>query len=49
MNKKELQIFLDQDTIPLGDIDIDQLIRDADKDGDGEIDYNEFLDLLKTK
>ena len=29
--------------------ELDDIIRDIDKDMDGEIDYNEFLRLMSTK
>ena len=29
--------------------ELDDIIRDIDKDNDGEIDYNEFLRLMSTK
>ncbi len=30
----------------LSDAEIDQMLRDADKNGDGKIDYDEFVKML---
>lgn len=33
----------------LSDDEINQMIREADKDGDGMIDYNEFVTMMMAK
>ncbi|TPX15109.1 calmodulin [Thyridium curvatum] len=33
----------------LTDDEVDEMIREADQDGDGRIDYNEFVQLMMTK
>lgn len=33
----------------LSDDEITQMIREADKDGDGMIDYNEFVTMMMAK
>jgi len=31
------------------DDEVDEMIREADQDGDGRIDYNEFVQLMMQK
>jgi len=33
----------------LTDVEVDEMIREADQDGDGRIDYNEFVQLMMQK
>ncbi|KAL4508150.1 hypothetical protein ABPG72_021523 [Tetrahymena utriculariae] len=49
LTKQELQDILGTDIISMGEIDIDELIKEADTNGDGEIDFTEFLTMLREK
>jgi calcium-dependent protein kinase len=37
------------DTLSIGKVDVQEMINEADLNGDGKIDYNEFLVLLREK
>lgn len=49
VDKKELEDFLRSGQIDLGDVDIEQLVKEADTNGDGEIDFEEFVQILRDK
>ena len=46
LNKKELVRALDLWNIPLDDEKLDELIAACDDNGDGDVDYKEFVDVL---
>ena len=46
LNEKELRRALDFWNVPLDHEKLQELIRACDKDGDGEVDYKEFVDVL---
>lgn len=41
--------MLGNDTISLKKIQIDELVKSADTDKDGEINYNEFINLMRIQ
>lgn len=47
LNKEDLSHIVHADTMSYGKIDIQNMIDEADLDGDGKIDYQEFLTLLR--
>ena len=47
LNKEDLEQILRLDTVSIGKVDVQEMINEADLDGDGKIDYNEFLVLLR--
>lgn len=49
LNKDDLAHIIHTDTLKYGKIDIQSMIDEVDLDGDGKIDYNEFLVLLREK
>lgn len=49
LNKEDLANIVHADTLSYGKIDIQKMIDDVDLDGDGKIDYNEFLVLLRER
>ncbi len=49
LNKEDLSHIVHADTMSYGKIDIQHMIDEADLDGDGKIDYQEFLILLREK
>ncbi len=49
LNKDDLSQIVHTDTMSYGKIDIQSMIDEADLDGDGKIDYQEFLTLLREK
>lgn len=49
LNKEDLSQIVHTDTMSYGKIDIQSMIDEADLDGDGKIDYQEFLTLLREK
>lgn len=49
LNKEDLSHIVHADTLTYGKIDIQTMIDEADLDGDGKIDYQEFLTLLREK
>jgi len=46
LNREELRRALDLWNIPITDAKIDELMAACDADGDGEVDYKEFVDVL---
>lgn len=48
ISKDELKALLGSDTFSLGQLNIDELIDQADTDKDGEINYSEFLKLMRS-
>ena len=49
LNKSDIEQIVRLDTISLGSVNVQEMINEADLDGDGKIDYNEFLILLREK
>ena len=49
LNKTDIQHLVHQDTININKIDIQKMIDEADLDGDGNIDYGQFLLLLRER
>lgn len=47
LNKEDLSHIVRTDSISYGKIDLQSMIDEADLDGDGKIDYQEFLTLLR--
>jgi Ca2+-binding EF-hand superfamily protein len=47
LNKDDIQKIVRLDTVSIGTVDVQEMINEADLDGDGQIDYNEFLVLLR--
>ena len=46
LDKKEVRRALDLWNIPISDDKLDELIEACDHDGDGQVDYKEFVDVL---
>ena len=46
LNKKEIARALDLWNIPIDHEKLDELIAACDEDGNGEVDYKEFVDVL---
>ena len=46
LDKKEIARALDLWNIPIDDAKLDELIEACDVDGDGQVDYKEFVDVL---
>jgi len=46
LNAKEIRRALDLWNVPLDEKSLSQLIAACDHDGDGEVDYKEFVDVL---
>jgi hypothetical protein len=49
VSRSELKECLGQEDLTLGDQDIDELIKEVDTNGDGQIDYLEFLIMMQDK
>lgn len=49
LNKSDIEQLVHSDTININKIDIQKMIDEADLDGDGNIDYGEFLVLLRER
>ena len=49
LNKNDIEQMVHSDTINMNKIDVQKMIDEADLDGDGKIDYNEFLVLLRER
>lgn len=49
LNKEDIEHLVHSDTKSLNSNDIQQMIDEADLDGDGKIDYGEFLVLLRER
>lgn len=47
LNKHDIESLIHTDTLTLGKVDVQKMIDEADLDGDGKIDYGEFLVLLR--
>lgn len=47
LNKDDLEQILRLDTVSLKNVNIQEMIDEVDLDGDGKIDYHEFLVLLR--
>jgi len=47
LNKNDIEKLVHSDTLSVNKIDIQKMIDEADLDGDGNIDYAEFLVLLR--
>lgn len=48
ISKDELRACLQNEDFTMSDELIDSLLNEADKNGDGSIDYNEFLEMMKS-
>jgi Ca2+-binding EF-hand superfamily protein len=48
ISRDELRACLHNEDFTMTDEIIDTLLNEADKNGDGSIDYNEFLEMMKT-
>lgn len=49
LNKNDIENIVHSDTMSVGKIDIQKMIDEADLDGDGKIDFGEFLVLLRER
>ena len=49
ISKDELRVIMENLGANLSEDEITQMIEEADLDGDGEIDYNEFLHMMLSK
>lgn len=49
LNKDDLAQIVHADTLNVNKLDIQRMIDEADIDGDGKIDYSEFLVLLRER
>lgn len=49
LNKMDIEQMVHSDTVNMNKIDIQKMIDQADLDGDGKIDYDEFLVLLRQR
>lgn len=49
LNKEDIASIVHSDTLSYGKIDIQKMIDEVDLDGDGKIDYGEFMTLLREK
>lgn len=49
LNKNDIEKLVHSDTLSVNKIDVQKMIDQADLDGDGNIDYNEFLLLLRER
>ena len=49
LNKTDIEQIVHADTTNVNKIDIQKMIDEADLDGDGKIDYGEFLVLLRER
>lgn len=49
LNKNDIENLIHSDTITIGKVDVQKMIDEADLDGDGKIDYGEFLVLLRER
>jgi len=49
LNKNDIEQIVHSDTNNVNKIDIQKMIDEADLDGDGKIDYSEFLVLLRER
>lgn len=46
ISKEELKTILGKELGKYDEIYWDNMIKEVDKNGDGEIDYNEFIDMM---
>lgn len=49
LNKNDIEHLMHSDTVTLAKVDVQKMIDEADLDGDGKIDYGEFLVLLRER
>lgn len=49
LNRQDIEKIVRLDTVSLGSVDVQGMIDEADLDGDGKIDYQEFLVLLRER
>ena len=49
LNKNDIEKLVHSDTLNVNKMDIQKMIDQADLDGDGNIDYAEFLVLLRER
>lgn len=49
LNKNDIEKIVHADTLNLNSKEVQMMIEDADLDGDGHIDYGEFLVLLRER
>ncbi len=49
ISSAELKAVMQQIGETLSDTDISEMIQEADKDGDGQINYQEFVNMMKGK
>jgi Ca2+-binding EF-hand superfamily protein len=47
IEKSDIEQIIRLDTLSIGKVDVQEMINEADLNGDGKIDYNEFLVLLR--
>lgn len=49
LNKNDIEHLMHSDTVSLAKVDVQKMIDEVDLDGDGKIDYGEFLVLLRER
>ena len=49
LNKNDIEHLMHSDTVTLAKVDVQKMIDEADLDGDGKIDFGEFLVLLRER
>lgn len=49
LNKNDIEQLVHSDSLNINKMDIQKMIDEADLDGDGNIDYSEFLVLLRER
>ena len=49
ISREELRTCLQGDEFLLSEEEINNLLAGVDQDGDGEVDYREFIDMMRTQ
>ena len=49
ISKEELKVVMTNLGEKLTDAEIEEMIHEADDDGDGSVDYEEFVKMMQTK